>query len=215
MPIGDNYISGGPKAALGAGGNDDQNKSEREDLANFISMITRDETPFMSSIGKTKATATLHEWQTDELAAPAFNAQEEGVYEADLTQDSEYRNRLGNSTQIFAKNIEVSGTKRAVDQAGVADEYAYQLKKRGTELRRDVEFGLIHTWQGRSGTGTRRLGGIQGYIDSDNVWDANAADFGPAGFGQGLTGTFTSDTLDDGTKTTISLTDLDEMLSLV
>ena len=35
--------------------------SRREDLANFISMITRDETPFMSSIGKTKATAIYHE----------------------------------------------------------------------------------------------------------------------------------------------------------
>ena len=34
---------------------------DREDLANFVSMITRDETPFMSSIGKTKATAILHE----------------------------------------------------------------------------------------------------------------------------------------------------------
>ena len=41
--------------------------SQREDLANFISMITRDETPFMSSIGKTKATAIYHEWQTDQL----------------------------------------------------------------------------------------------------------------------------------------------------
>ena len=38
--------------------------SQREDLANFISMITRDETPFMSSIGKTKATAIYHEIQT-------------------------------------------------------------------------------------------------------------------------------------------------------
>ena len=38
--------------------------SQREDLANFISMLTRDETPFMSSIGKTKATAIYHEWQT-------------------------------------------------------------------------------------------------------------------------------------------------------
>ena len=37
--------------------------SQREDLANFISMITRDETPFMSTIGKTKATAIYHEWQ--------------------------------------------------------------------------------------------------------------------------------------------------------
>ena len=56
------------------------------------------------------------------------------------------RTRLGNYTQINGKTIAVSGTRRAIDQAGVADEYAYQLKKRGTELRRDVEFDLIHRY---------------------------------------------------------------------
>ena len=53
--------------------------SEREDLANFISMITRDETPFMESIGKTKATAVFHEWQTDELEAPRDSKLEDGA----------------------------------------------------------------------------------------------------------------------------------------
>ena len=53
---------------------------------------------------------------------------------------------LGNYTQINGKTIAVSGTRRAIDQAGVADEYAYQLKKRGTELRRDVEHDLIHSF---------------------------------------------------------------------
>ena len=52
--------------------------SEKEDLANFISMVTRDETPFMASIGKTKAKAIYHEWQTDELLAPGSNAVAEG-----------------------------------------------------------------------------------------------------------------------------------------
>jgi hypothetical protein len=42
-------------------------KGKKEDLASFITMITRDETPFLSSIGNKKATAVFHEWQTDEL----------------------------------------------------------------------------------------------------------------------------------------------------
>ena len=42
-------------------------------------MITRDETPFMSSIGKTKATAIYHEWQTDELQKPGNSRIEEGT----------------------------------------------------------------------------------------------------------------------------------------
>ena len=42
-------------------------KSEREKLADFIKMITRDETPFMSTIGKQKANTIYEQWQ-DELA---------------------------------------------------------------------------------------------------------------------------------------------------
>ena len=134
--------------------------SQREDLANFISMITRDETPFMSTIGKTKATAIYHEWQTDQLTPPGNSVIGEGTDYVIPTQGAgggavpgtsagnqaqtgtvgdqfavvgPRRSRLGNYTQINGKSIAVSGTRRAIDQAGVADEYAYQLKKRGTE----------------------------------------------------------------------------------
>ena len=179
-----NFGAGGPKAAAGSNG---ASVSEREDLANFISMITRDETPFMSTIGKTKANAILHEWQTDELTVPGLNAQGEGIGYNDVATNQAngpYRTRLGNYCQISSKVVSVSGTKRAVDQAGVADEYAYQLKKRGTELRRDVELSLVHTNQSsNAGTPTtpttgstypqqfvpqspaRTFGGYQGFIN--------------------------------------------------
>ena len=42
-----------------------QSVGNREDLTDMIYDISPTETPFMSSIGKTKATATFHEWQTD------------------------------------------------------------------------------------------------------------------------------------------------------
>jgi len=122
-------------------------------------MITRDETPFMSSIGKTKATSVYHEWQTDTLQAPRNSRVQQGADFDNVLPDGEdgsdnsdttaftvpNRTRLGNYTQINAKTVAVSGTKRAVDQTGVADEYAYQLKKRGTEMRRDIENDLINT----------------------------------------------------------------------
>lgn len=41
--------------------------SQKKDLANFISMISRDETPFMSKVGSKKANAIYHEWLQDEL----------------------------------------------------------------------------------------------------------------------------------------------------
>ena len=169
-------------------GRNDRDVSQREDLANFISMITRDETPFMSSIGKTKATAIYHEWQTDELQPPGDSKISEGVDyllpgstntlaggSTGVTQATgdEFnvvgpnRTRLGNYTQINGKTIAVSGTRRAIDQAGVADEYAYQLKKRGTELRRDLEFDLIHVYSVANASGARTFGGVQSWINDD------------------------------------------------
>ncbi len=53
---------------------------QREDLSDVIYNISPTDTPFMSSIGKTKATAILHEWQTDSLAAASLsNAAVEGA----------------------------------------------------------------------------------------------------------------------------------------
>ena len=181
-------------------GRNNADVSQREDLANFISMITRDETPFMSSIGKTKATAIYHEWQTDTLDAPGNSKIGEGqdyvipgqtagigggdaattALAGEFANVGPYRSRLGNYTQINGKTVAVSGTRRAIDQAGVADEYAYQLKKRGTELRRDLETDLIHTNQvaaagGRTGgtggnpgtqTTARTMGGFQAWINN-------------------------------------------------
>jgi len=172
--------------------------SENEDLANFISMITRAETPFMSSIGKTKATGIYHEWQTDELAAPADSTIHQGAdFDAvgpdgtnqndggsTLTNAERYRTRLGNYTQINGKTVSVSGTKRAVDQTGVADEYAYQLKKRGTELRRDVERDLVHTNNvATAGTSTvsGTMGGYMAWINAINhVVHAHATSYSPS-----------------------------------
>lgn len=171
---GRNFTTGGPKAAAGTNG---MNVSEREDLSNFISLITRDESPFYASVGKTKSKGILHEWQTDELAAPGSNTVAEGssFSTVDGAQVAEpLRTRLGNYTQINSKTVEVSGSKRAVDQAGVADEYAYQLKKRGTELRRDVEHDLVHSWNASNGSGTRTMGGYQAFTNVNTV-NAGAA----------------------------------------
>jgi hypothetical protein len=178
--------TGGP---TGPERNTTKNVSQREDLANFITMITRDETPFMSSIGSAKATAIYHEWQTDKLEVPGNSTIGEGTNYLEPTaggtggaaadgtffaRSGPNRTRLGNYTQINGKSIAVSGTRRAVDQAGVADEYAYQLKKRGTELRRDVEHDMIHSYNvsgaipanqaGVDGT-ARKAGGFQSFIN--------------------------------------------------
>ena len=168
--LGSRGVATGRAQADVTSGRNNADVSQREDLSNFISMITRDETPFMASIGKTKAKAIFHEWQTDELATPGDSKIPEGSEygTADITDTvGPHRTRLGNYTQINGKSMVISGTRRVVDQAGVADEYAYQLKKRGTELRRDVEFDLIHSYNvAAGGSGTRTMGGYQAFVNS-------------------------------------------------
>jgi hypothetical protein len=223
-----NFATGGPKAAARsatATGNS-VNAGEREDLANFISMISRDETPFLSSIGKTKATAVFHEWQTDELAAPSSQAVAEGVSYAttNAAQGAEpFRTRLGNYTQINSKTVTVTGTKRAVDQAGVADEYAYQLKKRGTELRRDVEFDLTNSWNSSNGSGTRKFGGYQAWVNYTaatttpatalNVLTTGSEYAAPTNMGGGTCGVFTGVTSAD--KVSLALSHIDAVMQAI
>ena len=195
-------------------------KSEKEDLSNFISMVSRDETPFMSSIGKTKAKGIYHEWQTDELLAPGSNAVAEGSTFSTVASSQAAggdRARLGNYTQINSKTVQVSGTKRAVDQAGVADEYAYQLKKVGTELRRDIELDLVHSFNDSNGTGTRTMGGYQAWVN-DNVVNAGAAGAytAPGTLGAGTAGTIdrTASTADDNLDA-IELSDVDDIMQTI
>ena len=139
---------------------------EREDLTDIVAVITRHETPLFSSLEKTKAKGTYHEWQLDTLSTGSDNAAIEG---ADFTfAIPGYRTRTGAYTQIFTKTLEVSETLREVDVAGVEDEYAYQMEKRMKEIATDIEKALI-TGTGNSGaSGTaRRLKGILGFITTN------------------------------------------------
>ena len=149
---------------------------QREDLTDIIYDISPTETPFMSSIGKTKATAVYHEWQTDSLAAATTaNAAIEGADATSTTLSPTVR--LGNYTQIIQKTVQVSGTLDTVNKAGRKAEKAYQLAKASSELKRDLETILLAN-QGRSaGTSTiaRKLGSILSWIktNSDKASDGS------------------------------------------
>jgi hypothetical protein len=111
---------------------------QREDLTDVIYNISPTDTPVMSSIGKTKATAVNHEWQTDSLAAATTaNALVEGADATSATLSP--TTRYGNLTQIVGKTVQVSGTLEAVDKAGRKSEKAYQLAKASAEIKRDIE----------------------------------------------------------------------------
>jgi hypothetical protein len=140
----------------------------REDLIDVIYDISPQDTPIMSSIGKTKATAVYHEWQTDSLAAATVsNAQVEGA-DADAVTLSP-TTRVGNYTQIVAKTIKVSNTLEAIDKAGRKSEKAYQLAKASAELKRDIETIITANQAASAGSAgaARKMGSLLSWIKTN------------------------------------------------
>jgi len=139
----------------------------REDLVDMIYDISPVETPFLSSVEHTEATAVIHSWQTHSLAAAANNAAVEG---GDAPQTAASATTLlSNNTQISTKDARVSGTGRAVNTAGRADELDFQLLKRGQELKRDMETALLSNKAKVTGNDTlaRELAGIVSWLASN------------------------------------------------
>ena len=144
-----------------------QSIGTREDLSNTIYNISPSDTPFMSMIGRGKASNTLHEWQTDAIDAVAANARVEGdeyTYSA-VTPTV----RLNNQTQISSKTVIVAGTQMATNNAGRDSEMAYQLTKHSKGLKRDMESALtgkVARAAGNTST-ARTLGGYETWPTSN------------------------------------------------
>lgn len=138
----------------------------REDLSDVITNISPVDTPMFSRFGKVKARATNHEWLTDSLANAAANARIEGA-DYSFTKPAA-RTRLGNYTQIFWTPVEVSDTQRAVDVAGIEDEFAYQMTKKLKEHARDIEYALVNGTGNSGASGTaRELKGVLAWITTN------------------------------------------------
>jgi hypothetical protein len=167
----------------------------REDLADVIYNISPQDTPFMSNAGRDTADNTLFEWQVDELAAAtAASAVVEGN---DVTgSTSAPTTRLANYTQINSKDVVISGTAERVKKAGRKSELAYQLAKRGKELKRDMELSMLQNQiavAGDTASTPRRSAGLPAFL----VTNANR---GAGGAGGSLSGGLVTTGATDGTQ---------------
>ena len=147
----------------------------REDLADIIYNIAPTETPFMSNVGKGTSKGTYHEWQVDDLEAAVDNKAIEGddAGAGAITPTV----RVGNYTQIADKVVSISGSDLSADNAGRASEMAYQMAKRGLELKRDMETTLIGTNKARASGSSgvaRELGSLHSWITT-NINEAGDA----------------------------------------
>jgi hypothetical protein len=178
----------------------------REDLQDVIYSISPTETPFMSSAAREQVKNTLHEWQTDSLAAAVTN---NAVIEGDdATLDaSSATTRLGNYTQIMDKTVVITGTQEAVDKAGRASELAYQIAKKSKELKRDIESTLLTNQARVAGNSStaRKFGSIGSWVATND--DLGASGASPTGDG--------TDARTDGTQRALTEASLKSVIKNV
>jgi hypothetical protein len=150
----------------------------KEDLSDIIYDVSPAETPFLSSIPKTKATGTKHEWQTATLTSPSTS---NAVLEGDdaTTDAADTTTRVYNYRQISDAVPRVTGTQEAVNKAGRRSEMAFQIERKMKSLKTDVEATLLANQASSAGNSTAAplCAGAQAWIKTniDKASDATAS----------------------------------------
>ncbi len=91
---------------------------------------------------------------------------------------SKVRTKVSNFTQIFQYGINVSHTMRSVLQAGVADEFTFQVARRLMEAMRELDMALvlgIKSASAGSDTVYRSMGGILEFAATGNTTTTSEA----------------------------------------
>lgn len=114
----------------------------KESVANWISNLSPADTPFVSLTAKESIQNKYFQWQEDQLSSAVENAVQEG---SDAGNASHRPTQvLKNVTQILRKVVSVSDTANSFSNYGRGKELSYQLEKAGKELKRDIEWALLH-----------------------------------------------------------------------
>jgi hypothetical protein len=131
-----------------------QGQTLQEDVVDAIYNVDYKSTPFVSQIGESVATNTLHSWEQDVYAAPTANVT---IESADaVTVDAVNPVRHSNIVQLFRKVIVVSDTARALPNYGMNDPFEYQTQKRMVEIARDIELAAIAGTRASGSSGVAR-----------------------------------------------------------
>lgn len=164
----------------------------REDLDEKIAELFPDETPFMKAIGRSKASNTYTEWQTDGLAAA--NEANASIQGDDLANSARANTvRVGTHTQIFTKVVGASTTVEWTNKAGRRSELAREIMKSGREIRTDQEKRFVGNYASvAAAAGVAGLtAGAQAWLTSNVSRGATGAN---GGFSAGIVAAATNGT---------------------
>lgn len=183
-------------------------KGIREELSNVIHNTDPDETPFMSLAGRSSIKTVTPEWQTDTLkSVDLSNNQPEGnEWQFDAVGAT---TRVKNYAQISDVKFKISATLDEIEKAGRGSEVAYQLTKKGIELKIDIEAICLSNQASLAGSGdaatNRKTGGLRAWIATND--DMNSGTSGGYNSSTGVV-----DAAVNGTQRAFSKTILDSVI---
>lgn len=180
-----------------------------EDVNGVVNNIDYTSTPFLSAIGETSATNTLHEWQVDSLDSVADNA---AIEASDITvTDLAQPTRSTNVVQTLRKQVVVSDLESAIQHYGMGDPFVYQTEKAMKSLMRDVELAAIQGTRASGSSGVaRRMDGAIALITTNKTARTSGTSFTETEFNDIVKGIF-----DAGTDSTADLVLVPSYLKLV
>jgi Family of unknown function (DUF5309) len=117
-------------------------RGNAEEVDDQIYNLDPEKTPFASQLSEAKTEVRQPEWQEDYYdAANKDNARLEGDEFAGtvVTPTVMMRNHI----QTFTKDIVTSGIANAIKKYGRGSEQDYQMKKKGIEIRTDIEAAML------------------------------------------------------------------------
>jgi len=140
----------------------------KEDISPIIYSVDPSEVPLLSSIPKTSASNTLHQWQTDTLrAAVSTNKHIEG--DATTAEARTSVARIHNFTQIFKNAVTISGTDQSVTNVGYGKQMAHEILKVAKEQKMDMESSIFANLPFVAGAAAtaRQMAGLTAYIKTN------------------------------------------------
>lgn len=148
-------------------GNPNFQSGDREDLTDVISMIAPETLPIINMAAKSKAQATYHEWQMDDLLPVITVGIPESQDFSAFTNEAAPRVRTGNFVQRIGDAFGVSVEQSLVNIAGVQNEYDRARMKKTKEMLRSLEatVGSTNDMQAGGSQGAQ-LRGLGKYIQS-------------------------------------------------
>lgn len=142
--------------------------TKREDLLDILKDVSPNKDNYLyDNFGTSKATNTLHEWLTYNLARPTSeNTVAEGADYAD--DDNSQPVRSNNITAIWRRAVRVTRTERAVKVGLPGDPMDFQKMQALNKLKSDIEYSLMNgvKTSGASGTASG-MAGLVGVISTN------------------------------------------------